>query len=76
MFLEIIRWEAEPCEQWPKATQGGPSGLSPLRSDGSRYGLVGRLDRVTSGQRHSKLTQVHYDQMVLVVVRQEVGPVA
>jgi hypothetical protein len=36
--------EAEPYEQWPKATYGGPSDLSPLRSDGSPDGQTGRLD--------------------------------
>ncbi len=28
--------------------------MSPLRSDGSHYGQEGRLDQVTSGQRHSR----------------------
>jgi hypothetical protein len=59
---------------------GGHS--SPLRSDGPRDGQAGRLDRVTGGSGHSRLTklkgnywaQVHLDQMVLVVVSRETGP--
>jgi hypothetical protein len=30
MVIEIVRREAEPCEQKPKANQRGPSGSSPL----------------------------------------------
>jgi hypothetical protein len=63
-----------PREWWPKATQGGPSGLSPLRSDGSHDGQAEMLDRVSGGQRHQ--AWVHPDQMVLVVVRREAGPIA
>ncbi len=40
------------------ATLGGPSGSSPLRSNGSHDGQAGRwLDWMTRGQRHSKLSQ-------------------
>jgi hypothetical protein len=46
-----IRWssrksdrEAELHEWWPKASEGEPSGLSPLRSNGSHDGQAGRLD--------------------------------
>ncbi len=51
-ILRIVRREAEPCERWPKAlktklTQGGPSGSSPLRSDGSRYGQAGAWTALT-----------------------------
>jgi hypothetical protein len=35
----------------------GPSGSSPLRSNGSHDGQAGRLDWMTRGQRHSKLSQ-------------------
>ncbi len=52
MVLELVGQEAELREQWPKATLGKPSGLSPLRSDGSHDGQTGRLDQVTGGQRH------------------------
>jgi hypothetical protein len=58
-------------EWWPKATQGGPSGSSPLRSDGSHDGQAEMLDRVSGGQRHQ--ARVHPDQMILVVVRREAG---
>jgi hypothetical protein len=34
-------------------SRGGQSGLSPLRSDGS-HDVQGELDRINSGQRHSK----------------------
>jgi hypothetical protein len=46
MVLKIVRQMGlcQPCEQWPKATQGRPSGYSPLRSDGSCDGQAGRLD--------------------------------
>jgi hypothetical protein len=44
MVFKIVRLETEPREQWLKATQGGPSGSSPLRSDGSHDGQAGRLD--------------------------------
>jgi hypothetical protein len=64
-------------EWWPKATQGGPSDSSPLRSDGSRDGLAGRLCVSETKDTQSKLNltgdnqaQVHSDQMVPVVVRQ------
>jgi hypothetical protein len=60
-------------EQWPKATQGGPSGWSPLRSDGSCEGQAGRLERVSSGQASLKgdyQARVHLGQMVLVVGQQ------
>jgi hypothetical protein len=43
--------EAVRPERWPKVTPEGPSGSSPLRSDGSRDGQVGRLDRVSGGQK-------------------------
>ncbi len=56
MVLGYPGGEAGLHEQWPKATQGGPSDLSPLRSDGSHDGQGGRLDRVTGGQRYSKLS--------------------
>jgi hypothetical protein len=53
-----IRWfsrqsdgEAVQCERWPKVTPEGSSGSSPLGSDGSRDGQVGRLDRVSGGQK-------------------------
>ncbi len=44
--LETVRREAGSRERLPKApnyklAQGGPSGLSPLRSDGSRDGQAG-----------------------------------
>jgi hypothetical protein len=43
MVHGIVRREAGPCERRPKVlksklAQGGPSELSPLRSDGSQYG--------------------------------------
>jgi hypothetical protein len=46
MGLRAVRWEAGPHERQPKAlknklSQGGPSGLSPLRSDGSCDGQAG-----------------------------------
>ncbi len=44
MVFKIVRWETEPCERWLKGTQGGSSGSSPLRSDGSHDGQAGRLD--------------------------------
>ncbi len=49
MVLGTVRREAGPCESWPKAlktklAQGGPSGLSPLRSDGFRD-PSGRLEK-------------------------------
>ncbi len=56
---------------------------TPLRSDGSHDGQVGRLDHVSGGQKALKTklnlkeyyqAQVHSGQMVLVVVKQEVGP--
>jgi hypothetical protein len=68
--------QAGPHEQWPKATQEGPSGLSLLRSDGSRDGQAGRLDSVSGGQKTLKAlkgnyqTSVHSGHMVLMVVRQ------
>jgi hypothetical protein len=37
--------------------KGGPSGSCSLRSYYSHDGQAGRLDQVTSGQRHSKLSQ-------------------
>jgi hypothetical protein len=43
-----------PLEQWPKATQGGQSGLSTLRSDGSCDGQAGKLDHVRGGQKTLK----------------------
>jgi hypothetical protein len=53
MVLKIVRQEAGLCERWQKATQGGPSGSSPLRSGGSRDGQAGRLDPVSGSQRDS-----------------------
>ncbi len=56
---------------------------TPLRSDGSRDGQAGRLDHVSGGQKALKTklnlkeyyqAQVHCGQLVLVVVKQEVGP--
>ncbi len=46
MVLGAVRQEAGPLKMQPKAfkaklTQAGPSGLSPLRSDGSRNGQAG-----------------------------------
>jgi hypothetical protein len=41
-----------------KELNGGPSGSSPLRSDGYCDGQAGRLDRVSCGQRHSKLSKI------------------
>ncbi len=46
MVLGTVRWEAGPRERQPKAlrtklAQRGPSGSSPLKSDGSRDGQVG-----------------------------------
>ncbi len=46
MVLGTVRLEAGPRERWPKAlktklAQGGPSGSSPLRSDGSRDSQAG-----------------------------------
>jgi hypothetical protein len=46
MVLGTIRQEAGPCERQPKAlktklSRAGPSGLSLLRSDGSRDGQAG-----------------------------------
>jgi hypothetical protein len=46
--------QGRPREWWPKAIQEGPSGLSLLRSDGSRDGQAGRLDRVSGGQKTLK----------------------
>jgi hypothetical protein len=44
--LGTVRWEAGPCERWPRALkakliQCGPSSSNPLRSDGSCNGQVG-----------------------------------
>ncbi len=39
-----------------KQLKGGPSDLSPLRSDNSFDGQAGRLGHLTDGQRHSKLS--------------------
>jgi hypothetical protein len=44
LVLEIVRREAEPCDLWPKATQGGPQGFSLLRSDVFLDGQAKRLD--------------------------------
>ncbi len=44
-------------EKWLK----GLLGSSPVRSDGSHDGQAGRLDQVTGGQRHSKLSQVQWE---------------
>jgi hypothetical protein len=46
MVLETVRPQTGPQKRRQKAlktklTQGGPSGLSPLRSDGSRDGQEG-----------------------------------
>jgi hypothetical protein len=46
MVLGTVRWEAGPHEGQSKAhktkvAQGGPSGSSPLRSDGSGDGQAG-----------------------------------
>ncbi len=46
MFLGTVRWEAGSRERQPKTlktklAQGGPSGSSPLRSDGYRDGQAG-----------------------------------
>jgi hypothetical protein len=46
MVLGTVRWEAGPSERWPevlktKLAQGGPSGSSPLRLDGSHDGQIG-----------------------------------
>ncbi len=63
----------------PKTTQGEPSGLSPLRSDGFCDGQAARLDCVSGGQKTLKAElnlkvdyQAHFNsgQMVLVVIRQ------
>ncbi len=45
MVLGTVRWEAGPRKSQQKVlrtklTQGGPSGSSPLRSDGSHDGQV------------------------------------
>jgi hypothetical protein len=62
--------------------QGGLSGLSPFRSDGSQDSQVGRLDCVSSGQGQSKSklsllganqARFHSDQMVPVKARQKAG---
>ncbi len=59
--------------------KGGPSGSSPLRSDGSHDGQAERLDRMSGGQKTLKAnlnfkrdyqTRVHSGQIVLMVVRQ------
>jgi hypothetical protein len=82
-----IRWfsrhsggEAGLREQWPKATQGGPSGLSPFRSDGSCDGRQGGLTgcrrpkklktKLSSGQT-TRLKSLRSDGSQ--VVRQEAG---
>jgi hypothetical protein len=81
-----IRWfswwpgrEAGPHERQPKATQGGLSELSPLRSDGSCDGQAGRLNRMRDGQKTLKIKlnlkgdyhdRVDSCPMVLMVVRQ------
>ncbi len=49
MVFGTVRREAEPRKRWPgalkaKLTQGGPSGLSPLRSDGPPDGQAGGLN--------------------------------
>ncbi len=62
MVLGTVRWEAVPCEKWPKAlkikvAQGGPSGSSPLRSDGSHDGQAGGWTTLTvaiGAQRESR----------------------
>jgi hypothetical protein len=46
MVLGTVRWETGSRESWPKAlktklAQGGLSGSSPLRSDGSHDGQAG-----------------------------------
>ncbi len=82
MVFKIVRLETEPREQWLKATQGGPSGSSPLRSDGSHDGQAGRLDcwELVSKDAQNKLNlkgdyqaPVYSGQMLLVVVRQGGG---
>ncbi len=50
-----LTW-AGPRELWPKATQGGPLGLSPLRSsNGSCDGLARRMDSMSGGQKTLKV---------------------
>jgi hypothetical protein len=51
MVLETLMQELGPQKRWPngfkaKQTQGGPSGSSPLRSDGSRNGQLGAVLRI------------------------------
>jgi hypothetical protein len=53
MILGIVQRERLD-QRWPKATPGGPSGSSPLRSDGSCDGQVGRLDCLSGGQKTLK----------------------
>jgi hypothetical protein len=50
MVLRKSGREAGPHERQPKATQGGPSGSSPLRSDGSLDCQAGRPDPVTGAK--------------------------
>jgi hypothetical protein len=59
MVLVLVRPGGGQHEWWPKATQGGPSGLSPLRSDGSRDGKAGRLDCMSGGQKTLKLSYIN-----------------
>jgi hypothetical protein len=56
LVLMIAFWEAGPCERWPKATQGGPSGSSPLRLDSSCDGQAGRSDQISGGQKTLKIS--------------------
>ncbi len=42
---------------WPKATQRGPSVVSPLRSDVSHDGQAGRLYSLSMGQRTFKVAK-------------------
>ncbi len=56
--------------------QGGLSGLSPHRPNGSRDGQTGRFERMNGGQsqlKRGQQTRVHSDQIVLVMARQEAG---
>ncbi len=58
------------------ASQGGLSGSSPLRSNGSQVSQIGRLSFMSSGQKQLKEShqaQVHSDQMVLVMPDREAG---
>ncbi len=88
LFVDVVDWLRKignsqhahfERQQWPMAIQEGPSGLSPLRSDGSLDGKAGRQDHVRDGHKTLKpklnlkrdyQARVHSGHMVLLAARQ------